>query len=524
MSAIDKVRFSRDGDQFHYLWAARRCLGLLAPDSGLIAVSIEGASPREVEAGDPVAAGEKVIDIAEYYGSEEIEKASFVRYLQLKHSTQYPNDNWVPSGLKKTIKGFSDRYRELERRFGAENLKGRFNFGFVSNRPILPSFLETIEDIISGVATCHPGNLTKLKEFTSLNDLQLKSFCHLLKFEGRHQRYRLQRDVLGQEIKGYLVGDDVDAPVRLKELVTRKALSESAQHPTITKSDVLRALNATEDRLFPAPLRIESADTSIPRAQESDLVARIMESSNPVIIHATGGVGKSILSQRIAAHLPEGSVSIIYDCFGNGEYRRLGSPRHRHKDALVQIVNELATNRLCDPLIPSPAADNTDYLRAFIQRLKQCVASIRGRNEQALVCIAIDAADNAEMAAKEFGDERSFARDLIREDIPDGVRLVVLCRTERRDYLDPPPTVLHLELKPFSRIETAAFLRGRFADASENDIDEFHRLTSCNPRVQANALAQELALPDILRALGPDPTTVDAAIASQLELGRLNRL
>lgn len=81
MSTIDKVRFSRDGDQFHYLWAARRCLGLLVPDSGLVAVSIEGASPREVEPGDPVAVGEKVIDIAEYYGSEEIEKASFVRYL-----------------------------------------------------------------------------------------------------------------------------------------------------------------------------------------------------------------------------------------------------------------------------------------------------------------------------------------------------------------------------------------------------------------------------------------------------------
>jgi hypothetical protein len=46
MSKTNLVRPSRDGDQFHYLWAARRCLRLLSAQSDLVAISIEG-SPNE---------------------------------------------------------------------------------------------------------------------------------------------------------------------------------------------------------------------------------------------------------------------------------------------------------------------------------------------------------------------------------------------------------------------------------------------------------------------------------------------
>ena len=114
MSSSDKVRFSRDGDQFHYFWAARRCLRLLSPSSGLVAISIEGASPRETASSDAIDEGDELIDVAEYYGSEEIEKATRIRYIQLKHSTRNATEPWPPSGLEKTLRGFAKRYRELE--------------------------------------------------------------------------------------------------------------------------------------------------------------------------------------------------------------------------------------------------------------------------------------------------------------------------------------------------------------------------------------------------------------------------
>lgn len=48
MAKQGSVGPSRSGDQFHYQWAARQCLGLLARQNGLVAVAvavaIEGAS------------------------------------------------------------------------------------------------------------------------------------------------------------------------------------------------------------------------------------------------------------------------------------------------------------------------------------------------------------------------------------------------------------------------------------------------------------------------------------------------
>jgi hypothetical protein len=92
MSKTNLVRRSRDGDQFHYLWPARRCLRLLSADSGLVAVSIEGPSPDEQPGSAPTEAGEELIDIAEYVGSEDIKQARAVRYMQLKHSTLHATE------------------------------------------------------------------------------------------------------------------------------------------------------------------------------------------------------------------------------------------------------------------------------------------------------------------------------------------------------------------------------------------------------------------------------------------------
>ena len=74
MSDSLKVRASRDGDQFHYLWAARRCLRLLSSKDGLVAISIEDPPAQETAPGESLDAGVEQIDVAEYYGSEDVEK------------------------------------------------------------------------------------------------------------------------------------------------------------------------------------------------------------------------------------------------------------------------------------------------------------------------------------------------------------------------------------------------------------------------------------------------------------------
>lgn len=517
MSNSNLVRPSRDGDQFHYLWAARRCLQLLSAQNDLVAICIEGPSPAERAGECSANAGEEVIDIAEYFGGEEMRDARLVRYMQLKHSTLHADEPWTASGLEKTVKGFAKRYQALLSTFSVEVLALKLEFWFVTNRLIGAAFAEAVADAATGASPRHPNELQKLERFTGLKGNTLAAFSKLLHFEGRQDDYWDQRNILFQDVRGYLPDADVYGPLKLKELVTRRALSEGEKNPTITKMDVLRALDADESLLFPAPCLIESLDASVPRAQDPDLIRAIVGAADAVVVHASAGVGKTVFATRIASGLPDGSTCILYDCYGNGRYRNASGYRHRHKDALVQIANELAAKGLCHLLIPTSHADASAYIRAFVHRIGQAATLVRHTNSHALLCIVVDAADNAQMAAEEIGEARSFVRDLIREKMPDNVRLVFLCRSHRRPHLDPPVEAIPLELRSFSREETAAHLRQRFPDASEQDIDEFHRLSSHNPRVQALALSQNNALTNTLRQLGPNPTTVEDTIGSLLE-------
>ena len=521
---ISSVRASREGDQFHYLWAARRCLRLLSFTSDLVAVSIEGASLLENAAGSTIDAGEEAIDVGEYYGSENLEDARLVEYIQLKHSTLRAADHWTLSGLETTLKKFAERYIRLRQSFGPDTSQDRFRFRFVSNRPINPALLSTVEDARNSASGQHPEVLEGLRQITGLRGPTFSEFCKVLRLDGDHKGQWDQRNILFQDVSAYLADADFDAPTQLKELVTRKALPESASNPSITRVDVLRALKTDESHLFPAPCRIGKVEALVRREQESTLADSIAQADGvPIILHADAGVGKSVCSMRVGLHFPEGSVALVYDSFGSGQYRSATGYRHRHRDALVQIANELASKGLCHPLIPTHHAEPSDYLRAFLYRLGQCVKLIRGERPDALLCIMIDAADNAQMAAEEIGETRSFVRDLLREQIPDGVRIVAFCRTYRQDLLDPPPHALRLELHPFDRVETAAHLRHTFPDATAQDIDEFHRLSSHNPRVQSMALSRQASLAETLRRLGPDPTTVPDAIGQILDdaIGKL---
>lgn len=71
MTGVDLLRPSRDGDQFHYRWAARQALQLLRPGSDLTAINVEGASSADPDLGE----GEEVIDLAEYYGGAALAPA-----------------------------------------------------------------------------------------------------------------------------------------------------------------------------------------------------------------------------------------------------------------------------------------------------------------------------------------------------------------------------------------------------------------------------------------------------------------
>lgn len=522
MSKEYLVRASRDGDQFHYLWAAQRCLRLLSPLSGLVAVSIEGASQSE---GLPSTEGDEIIDVAEYYGSEEIEKAVNIFYFQLKHSTLQTDIPWSPSGIAVTLEKFANKFKEITSKTNIEYALSHIEFHFVTNRQINKKLRDEIEKAAEKESHYDKQIRKKLEQYTKLEGEALASFCRILFLDDDFGNYLEQRQHLHKRTNNFLVALNIDAPLKLKDLVARKATSEYADNPIIRKVDVLNSLGVTEDHILPAPSRMAPCLNAISREYEDSLSQKLSTLAEPLVIHAEGGAGKTILAQRIDSLLPPGSATVLYDCYGNGDYRRPSRARHSHHTALIQIANEIASTGYSYPLLPIPGVDNntTYYIRAFLGRLQQASLALRAKHPNAKLCVVVDAADNAEIAAKESTYGNSFIKDLLREVLPDGVLLIALCRTHRREMLSLQSRVEQFEIPSFSLSETRKLLIEKFPNAQDEDVNEFHRLTSANPRVQARFSEACSSLQEVMRRLGPDPTDSDGQIALLLG-GALEKL
>jgi hypothetical protein len=461
--------------------------------------------------------GEFVIDTAEYsnVGTEH----ESVVYFQLKHSTTRLKTPFAFSELEKTLVGFGARYASTK---GVRKIpQSHRAFCFVSNRPVNERIKQAVGNIGKGKATT-PALRKKLEKATKLSGDALRDFCLRLEIRDVEGDYIVQRQKLRGEVAELIAGFvDNRETVNLIALVESRAMPETedgGKKGEIYREDVLQRLDVNSVRdLFPAPSELETLQRVITREQHRELAKEVVEAKGALIIHAAGGVGKSIVATQLSTSLPRGSRGIVYDCFGGGKYRNESAPRHRPCDAFVQIANELASLGLSKTFIGHASSPRDALYRGFLQRLEEAVKSLREIEPKALLAVFIDAADNAEMAAKEMGDV-SFAGPLLRETIPAHCRLIYLCRTERVPDLQPPASIRKVLLKPFSRGETAAHLRSRFAGATDHDVQEFQRRTGGNPRVQAIALGGPYRdQSEMLEALGPTRTTVDDQIHEQLD-------
>jgi len=499
------VSYSRAGDVFHYRWAARRCLRLLYPNTSLKTIVIEGSSEDKK-------AGEYVIDVSEY--SQTADDVKIVQYFQLKHTSVRSQKAVTLSEMKKTLEDFADRFRQHEKE--KNDLPVSISFGIITNRKVDNSVKDQVVYLAMGEGV-ESGFLHLLEKYTGLKGRDLAEFCSLLDFDDAEGDYNVQnvqlRIELSQLVAGSVTGPQVDA---LANMVQDKVLPHSDH--LVNREEVLKRFGLTNGReLFPAPPLWEKLDKVIEREQYSSIIRSIGESRGPVVVHAAGGVGKTVFCRHLKDSIPEYSLAIAYDCFGAGSYRNRSSFRHRYRDALVQIANELSARGICQPLWVFDTNQDDDILRGFLVRISSAVDALRKVNNHAQIFVVIDAADNAEMAAEEYKDN-CFAHELLREKMPEGCKLIMLCRTERKDLLKPNDNILSIELMPFSETESLNNLRGTFPTAKEDDGVEFHRLTGGNPRVQANALAMSYrTVIDLLSSFGRNQITVEMQIEKQLQ-------
>ncbi len=512
-----KAQYSRDGDQFHYWWATRKCLKLLIPESDLVSVTIEGPSFNETES-RAVSIAEEIVDVGEYYGAESLADARLIKYIQLKHSTAQEDKDFTISDLKKTLAKFAERFLEAFAACPQVVKEKRLLFSFTTNRPIKFEIKQLVEQCAMGVPITSDSLYNYLCSYTKLTADKLSTFCELLELKDSVPSWQEQESLAYNEAARFLSSRDADATLQLKELITQKATTKYKSDPHIRSTDVLQRLGVEEDELFPCKNKITAPTSRIERTCYQEIVEKILTITEGVsVVEADGGVGKTVFTTCIGKYLPKGSVNLVYDCFGNGQYRNLSKSRHRHKDAFVQMANELATMALCDPLIPSRKSDNKDFIASFMKRVQSSITALRLFHPSAFLFLTIDAADNAQIAAKDFGEHRAFIKDLIREEFPEGVKLVVTARPYRVELLDISERVLKQSIPEFSLEETQRHVKSFVKTVDHSAFAEFHRLSSQNPRVQSWALDSVDSLEIALSKFGNEATSVSDTLFAMLE-------
>lgn len=500
---------SNAGDDYHILWACRRALRLLEPDSGLSLVRIEGVSREdEAAAADPDAF--LGVDLTEYYGGTSIVQASSVVFSQLKYSQRHPDRPWTTARLCERLKGARDRsvFARLAQAFSGFYegharilVIERLRIKLVSNRPadqVLVQALEATQawlkdrpetkaaQLLAALPASSRDVVQRLQKVCGLASTVFCDFLRCLDFSDCNSDGRLwQRLRLIQEIGRIAPTSPAERARDLYERVASEALPRVGELGLL-RDDVLAALGCHgKDSLFPASPRFERLANPIPTPDAGRILEALLASpSRSLVAHGAGGVGKTSTVLSLPDRRPCGRW-VFYDCFGAGTYKDSpGDERHSVRRALLQLSNELAV-QCGSPFLIRPPDGRDDLWRAFRTRLN-AAADILWKQGEFLVLV-IDAADNAIQAADT--PEDCFVIDLWKVPRPENVFLLMTARSGgRAQSLQAPSGTSQLELTGFDPEASAQHLRQRHSLATDEDTKAFHVHSHGNPRVQSYAL------------------------------------
>ncbi len=510
---IHGARESSAGDEFHVLWAVRRTLGLLDPDSALERIVMEDLTPVPPDGVAPeLLLG---VDLTEFYGGIDPISAERIVVSQLKYSHRHPDRSWTAArlaqvgsrGQKGVLARLADIYTGLSRTVSREELLSRLEIRVVSNMPCgtrLAAALGAAQqwlvkrqkparraDLLAAVSSSSRVELERLSKASGLGSFAFTDFLRVLDVSYMGVDGRADQELaITQALARHVMDDLRHASLALADLVRKRGAPEGEGYP-IERADLLAALEVhSEIDLLPAPPRFSRPTHCLQTPDAKRILAALAETPDRrVLAHGSAGVGKTTTILALEEEMPEGSVVLTYDCFGAGDYEDPGAARHLAVRFGVQICNELAA-RCRLPMLIRPSRSVHDLWHELERRL--LVAGGLLENMGARLLLVVDAADNSALAGKYFA-EKAFLSYLWALPIPPGVSLIVTCRTGRRDTVAPPAEVAQVELLGFDEAASGAYLRTRFPEAGEEQARAFHERSGGNPRVQFYVLFQERA-------------------------------
>ena len=514
------ARASNAGDAFHEIWALRKALELLDPETGLVLLTLEGVGNLSKTTDNRQWDG---VDCALYYGETEDGPFDRVNLVQLRYSAAAPNNGWALGQFTKTssknnnslARRLATAFNEATKGMSFDEIRRKIDVSLVTNQPVSPSLEKLVKQISDG--TTNSPNAEKLSKATALSKTKLKLFCERLTLKGSEKsRADLNADVV-HKIYEMIDTDVVSTLAGLKIKIGEQMLPEGRGSHGITRATVESWFNVGQTTaLFPCEARLEKIENPINR-DVSVALADAVKNHDLACFHGGGGHGKSTVAQELESLLPSGSKVILYDCYGAGTYRDPSRYRHRPLEAFTQLSNELALTVRAPCLFPH--RDNPDIIRSFRRRLELASELIETETPEALLVILIDAADNAVAASMTpEPTDRCFVHDLVQmSELPGNARILISARTSRRGSLNLPPGCKTILCPPFSEKETRQMVARQFPDPPDQLVEDFHYLSNGNPRVQSSALASCECFEDAVESLRPTGKS-DSDIYKEIEI------
>lgn len=525
MSEFRGARGSNTGDDYHELWAVRHAIRLLDDRDPLKALAVEGlASVDEASAPDATWDG---VDCTLYEGGRNAREADRVVLEQLKYSAANPTGTWTVARLTQGKKRSDTVFNRLARAWsGIQALgpKGPIKVVLVTNQQIAPAVVTAAATIAAGGVTIprsRPAKAAadeaKLAFATGLTKANLPVFAGSLRFQGNTgSRFAIEEQVLA-DISAWTDLELQQAVENLRQFVRKRMRPEFAGE-LITKETVLLGLGLSDiGALFPCQPDLSSITQPVPRESVTEAARLIVGGEQRLCLHGPGGIGKTTALQEIKTALPANSVMIVFDCYGGGRYLDPSALRHRPIDAFLQLSNELATHLRLPILLSRHHA--SDPVRLFANRLRHAAHAHAALYPEALIVIAVDAADNAvTAAAARKPTEPCFVHDFVSlGDLPLNVRLVITARTGRLPEIALPRNFRPAEILPFTRDETAEHVRHTWS-APDGWLDIFHELSAGVPRVQTYAMDLGADPPEkAINRLLPGGRSLDQVFREQFE-------
>ncbi|PCJ42297.1 MAG: hypothetical protein COA81_05870 [Alphaproteobacteria bacterium] len=492
MSTVDNsgARGSNAGDNYHELWALVQALKLLEWDGDLKAVTVEGI-PEKIKS--PIGSW-RGVDCSFLYGGDSYETATKIVVDQLKYSSASPNQRWTINRLCKSTKntGGNSTFNGLAQAFkkilyekkelaNPEHTKIRL----VSNQEINPEVLRALGVEKSIDAEKELGNRKKLFKASKLTKPVFAKFIQCLDFSecGKSNRMILEGSSIAT-LSEWTEGEGTAVFHSLKIFIQTLMRPEGTGR-YIKEIDILTSCGiSSRSHLFPCMPKLKNVLNKIDREDVSKISELIMSGGEQYFcIHGAGGIGKTTALTQIQEQMPKGSIFIHYDSYGGGTYLDPSSYRHTQDLAITQICNEISQRLNLPPFIPQNNEKN--FPRILKERIINASVQLAKRDKDALLIIAVDAADNLITAADIHSHSQSLFLPafLKMRGYPLNVRICISTRTGRLEKLNLPEHFIPKELSGFNQKETQMFCENRLPGARSSWSQMIHHGTNGVPRL-----------------------------------------